>query len=183
MKVVKVCLILALSVAGSSLLFSQQAPTLTPDQQQQFDSQKLTLSIEDTISSKRWEAIKGYEDIKEPDFLRLLGLDKEALDSQSHQANKTMLMVGGIGLAAVGLIVTLIPAFSPPMTTDSFGYSIYDAGTALTYEAAGAVIAAGGAVMIVVGATQPRDITPYGQAKALAEKYNAQLLIKITGKE
>jgi hypothetical protein len=36
--------------------------------------------------------------------------------------------------------------------------------------------------MLGIGASESPNITPYGQAEAWAEKYNAQLLIKITGK-
>ena len=79
-------LILAMIALGSSLLFSQDASTLTPEQQEQFNSQKLTVtSFSTLLYSTHWTAAKGYDKINEPDFLRTVGLDKEALDSQSHQ--------------------------------------------------------------------------------------------------
>ena len=197
MRMVNVCLIFAFTALGSSLLYSQQAPVLTPEQQQQFDSAKLTVTGYRIItigqygtgdsgfgpSSKNWEAAKGYEKINEPDFLRTLGLDKEAVDSQSHQTSKSLLTAGGVGASIVGLAIMLYPLVSPPMTTDQYGFSSINTGTEFTYIAIGAAISLGGAIMIGIGASESPNITPYGRAEALAEKYNAQLLIKITGKD
>jgi uridylate kinase len=52
-----------------------------------------------------------------------------------------------------------------------------------TYLGIGAAISIGGTVMILAGSNMSPNITPYGRAAALAEKYNTQLLIKITGKD
>ncbi|MGA2765850.1 MAG: hypothetical protein ABSG17_21090 [Spirochaetia bacterium] len=199
MKMVKVCLILALIMGGSSLLFSQEAPTLTPDQQDQFDSQKLTVTGYKIVtvsryggvigdsgfgpSSTNWDASKGYDKISEPDFLRTLGLDKEALESQSHQTSKSLLTGGGWGAAVVGLLIMFVPVVSPPMTTDQYGLTSLDMGAFWTYLGIGAAISIGGTVMILAGSNMSPNITPYGRAAALAEKYNTQLLIKITGKD
>jgi hypothetical protein len=46
----------------------------------------------------------------------------------------------------------------------------------------GSAAIVGGSIMMVIGVSESPDITPYGQAEAWAEKCNAQLLIKITGK-
>lgn len=186
MKMVKICLILSLIVQGTCLLFSQQAPTLTPEQQEQFDSQKLTVTGYRIITisqygsplgdsgfgpgSKNWEVSKGYDKIDEPDFLRMLGFDKEALDAQTHKNSKALLTWGGFGIAVVGLIVILAPVFSPPTGTDSSGMSTILAGGAISL---------GGTVLVLVGSSMPPNITTYGRASALADKYNAQLLIKI----
>jgi hypothetical protein len=187
MRTVKLCLILSLILQGTSLLFSQQAPALTPEQQEQFDSQKLTVTGFRVITvsayggttgdsgfgpgSKNWEVSKGYDKIDEPNFLRTLGLDKEALDAQAHQTTKSLLTWGGVGIAVVGLVVIFVPVLSPPTTTDNSG---------ITTILAGGAISLGGSVMILVASSMPPNITTYGRASALADKYNAQLLIKIT---
>lgn len=184
--------VLALIVSGSGLLFSQQgptpeqqAPTLTPDQQQQFDSQSLTVTgFSLTLYSTRWVASKGYYKISEPEFLRTLGLDKEALDSQAHQNGKALLTWSGAGLGAVGLAIILISSLSLATNTNyANGTSTPDVGTFVAEIGIGTTLIVGGSIMMGIGINESPNITPYGQAQAWAEKYNAQLLIKITGKD
>ena len=187
-----VCLILALIVSGNGLLYSQiiptpdQAPTLTPDQQQQFDSQKLAVTgFGLTLASTRWVVTQGYYKISEPDFLRTLGLDKESLASQSHQTGIGVLTWGGAGLGVVGLAVVLITSFfwatNPNVATGNITSN--DVGAFVAGIGGGTLGIIGGTIIMSIGMSESPNITPYGQAEAWAEKYNAQLLIKIAGKD
>jgi hypothetical protein len=162
----------------------EQASTLTPDQQQQFDSQKLTVTgFGMTLASTRWVVTQGYNKLNEPDFLRILGLDKESLNSQSHQTGVAVLTWGGAGLGVVGLAVVLISTLSFATNPNiANGTSMPNIGAFTAKIGGGTLGIVGGTIMMGIGMTQSPNITPYGQAEAWAEKYNAQLVIKIAGK-
>ncbi len=113
--------------------------------------------------------------------MKTLGLDKEALEAQSHQTLKSSLTVGGALATVVGLGLILWPVISPPHTTDAYGYQTIDTNASMTMMGVGLGVGLGGAVMIAIGGTMAPNVTPYGRAQALADKYNAELLIRITG--
>jgi len=176
-------LILAMIGLGSSLLFSQDTSTLTPEQQEQFNSQKLTVTeFSMVLYSTHWVVSKGYDKINEPDFLRTVGLDKEALDSQSHLGTKSFLTWGGAGVAVVGLAVVLIGSLSVA-TNPNYFMDTSGVGTFVAEIGIGTVAIVGGSITMAIGMSEAPNITPYGRASDLADKYNAQLLIKIRGKD
>jgi hypothetical protein len=197
MRTMKVCMILSLVALGSGFLFAQQAPSLTPEQQEQYDSQKLTVTgfrvvtisryggtIGDSgfgPSSTNWEASQGFERIAEPEFLQMLGLDKEFAQAKSHQQAKSFFTYGGIVATVAGLAIMFIPLIAPATTTDQYGYTTTDYTAGLTTIMAGSVVSLGGMVVWLIGTSMPPNITPYGRAESLANKYNLQLLIRING--
>ena len=136
------------------------------------------------MSSTRWDVTQGYNKISEPDFLRTLGLDKESLASQSHQNGAAILTWGGAGLGVVGLAVVLIESFSWAFSPNIANGNITNNDImAFVWGVGGGTFGiVGGTIMMVIGMSESPNITPYGQAEAWAEKYNAQLMIKIAGK-
>jgi hypothetical protein len=189
----KVWLILVLIVPGNGLLFSQQPLALTPEQQRQFDSLKITVRgpqvpviTESGIewrfnpTSFVWSASKGNKKFGEPDFLRTVGLDKEALDSQLRQIEKSALEIGGT-MALLAGVGVLIWTFSPHTISNEWGYLTTDPNfETLPYLAVGTAITVGGVTLAVIGVNMPENTMPYGRAESLANAYNVELMLKIT---
>ena len=140
--------------------------------------------MSDQNGRKIFQAILKRGKISEPDFLRTVGLDREALDSQSHLATKSFLTWGGAAVGVAGLAVIFISSLSAAFSPNyANGTSTPDLGTMFAEIGGGTAAIVGGTLMFAIGVSESPNITPLGRASDLADKYNAQLLIKITGKD
>jgi hypothetical protein len=162
-----------------SLSIAAIAQTLTPEQLQEYNKQKLSLDLRgigmgsygaNSISYSswtKWSAYQGFNAISESKFYSIAGYEDLANLARKREKKGKTLMWTGFGLMGGGLIVMLASTGSEGITGITIGGATALVGIVVGYWSIG---------------INSSNMKPYGVVTGIADEYNSQLCITIKKK-